>query len=184
MGWGAFKKHYICVCGGAFFSVQLCVCSNIFSETTVPTEAKFHVEPPWDRRGKFIQMVQVIIVNLRGAEAFCRDFTINVSPQCRAFSRALKTEKVKSPAIPRPRKGRDYKWLVHKWIILSFFLKMILKARVLSYGRSKVKKNFIGLNVCCFSYQLNARKCKQIVVKLSENCSSIKQSATMHCWWI
>ena len=36
------------------------MCSNIFSETTVPIEAKFHVELPWDRGRKFIQMVQVI----------------------------------------------------------------------------------------------------------------------------
>ena len=40
----------MCVC--------VCVCSNIFSETTGPIEAKFHVEPPWDRGRKFIQMVQ------------------------------------------------------------------------------------------------------------------------------
>ena len=40
--------------------VCMYVCSNIFSETTGPTEAKFHVEPPWDRGRKFIQMVQVI----------------------------------------------------------------------------------------------------------------------------
>ena len=31
-----------------------------------------------------------IIVNLQRAAAFSRDFTINLSPQCRAFSRALK----------------------------------------------------------------------------------------------
>ena len=26
----------------------------------------------------------------------CRDFTINLSPQCRAYSRALKTEEIKA----------------------------------------------------------------------------------------
>ena len=46
-----------------------------------------------------------IIVNLGwgsggGARPFCRDFTINLSPQCRAFSRALKTEKLKAPLFP------------------------------------------------------------------------------------
>ena len=40
--------------------VCICVCSNIFSETTWPIVAKFHVEPPWDKGRKFIQMVQVI----------------------------------------------------------------------------------------------------------------------------
>ena len=34
--------------------------------------------------------------------AFSRDFTINLSPQCRAFSRALKTEKLKAPLFPGP----------------------------------------------------------------------------------
>ena len=37
----------MCVC------MCVCVCSNIFSETTGPTEAKFHVEPTWDRGRKF-----------------------------------------------------------------------------------------------------------------------------------
>ena len=41
-----------------------------------------------------------IIVNLRGAGDFSRDFTINLSLQCRAFSRALKTEKLKAPLFP------------------------------------------------------------------------------------
>ena len=87
--------------------VCACVFSNIFSKTTGPTEAKFHVEPPWDRRRKFIcsgpgTLFFVIIVNLRRAGAFSRDFTINSSPQCRAFSRALKTEKLKAPLFPGP----------------------------------------------------------------------------------
>ena len=86
----------MCVC------VCVCVCSNIFSETTGPIEAKLHAESPWDRGRKFIQMVQVIIVNLRGAGGGggCSDFTIIVSPQCRTFSRALKNEKVKVPLFP------------------------------------------------------------------------------------
>ena len=86
----------------------LCVCSNIFSETTEPVEAKFPVNPPWDRGRKFIQMVQVICcfsllsTTWRMAGAFSRDFTINLSPQCRAFSRALKTEKLKALLFPGP----------------------------------------------------------------------------------
>ena len=35
-----------------------------------------------------------------GGGAFSRDFTINLSPKCRAFSRALKTEKLKVPLFP------------------------------------------------------------------------------------
>ena len=43
-----------------------------------------------------------IIANLRGTGAFSRDFTINLSPQCRAFSSAFKTEKLKAPLFPGP----------------------------------------------------------------------------------
>ena len=49
---------------------------KIFSETTGPTEAKFHVEPQWDRGGKFIQRIPVIccfhlnIVSLWGRGLF------------------------------------------------------------------------------------------------------------------
>ena len=42
-------------------SIYVLVCVfKIFSETTGPTEANFHVEPQWDRGGKFIQMIPVI----------------------------------------------------------------------------------------------------------------------------
>ena len=103
----------------------MCVYSNIFSaETTGPIEAKFHVEPPWNMGRKFIQMVQAggpghllvfIIVNFRGSGAFSRDFTINLSPQCRAFSRALKTEKLKAPLFP----GSVGAGTTNEWCIIS-----------------------------------------------------------------
>ena len=63
------------------------------------------MEPPWDRGRKFIQMVQVICCSSwlsSSAGAFSSDFAINLSPQCRAFSRALKTEKLKVPLFPGP----------------------------------------------------------------------------------
>ena len=47
----------MCVWGGGWGEGGV---SNIFSETTGPIEAKFHVEPPWDNGRKFIQIVQVI----------------------------------------------------------------------------------------------------------------------------
>ena len=51
---------YVCVCVCMHVCMYVCACSNIFSENTGPIEAKFHVEPPWDRGRKFIRMVQVI----------------------------------------------------------------------------------------------------------------------------
>ena len=44
-----------------------------------------------------------IIVSLRGAGAFTRDFTTNLELQCQAFSQALKIEKLKAPLFPGPR---------------------------------------------------------------------------------
>ena len=81
--------------------------SNIFSETTGPTEAKFHVEGKKVYSNGPGHFLFFIIVNLRrggggGAGAYSRDFTTNLSPQCRAFSRALKTEKLEAPLFPGP----------------------------------------------------------------------------------
>ena len=108
----------VCVC------VCVCVCSNIFSETTGPIEAKLYVEPPWDRGRKLIQMVQVICCSLlstsRGAGAFSREFTINLSPQCRAFSRALQTEKLRAPLFPGPvGAGTTNDWCIISTGVLS-----------------------------------------------------------------
>ena len=77
------------------------MCEFKFSETTGPTEVKFHVAPALDsgKDGKLIQMILVIccyslILSTPGAGAFSRDFTTNLAPQCSAFSRALKIEKL------------------------------------------------------------------------------------------
>ena len=43
----------------------------------------------WSRRGSR-SFVVLHYCQSPGARAFSRDFTINLSPQCRAFSRALK----------------------------------------------------------------------------------------------
>ena len=75
---------------------------KFFSETTGPTEAKLHV-------GGFIQMILVIfvlnfnIVSLQAAWAFSED----LARQCRAFSRALKIEKLKAPLFPGPKRAGD-----------------------------------------------------------------------------
>ena len=46
------------------------------------------------------QLLFHIMVSLRGAGAFSRDFTTNLAPQCQAFSGALKIEKLKAPLFP------------------------------------------------------------------------------------
>ena len=68
-------------------------------------EAKVYVESQKDRRGKLIQLIQVICCSLLlsapgRAGAFSRDFTTILAPESRAFSGALKIEKLKAPLIP------------------------------------------------------------------------------------
>ena len=48
-----------------------------------------------------------IIVSPREGGAFSRDFTIILAPGCRAFSGALKIEKLKAPLIPGPEGAGD-----------------------------------------------------------------------------
>ena len=93
---------------------NVCACVfKIFSETIGPTEAKFHVEPQWDRGRKFIQMIPVICCSSfeycqpLGARAFRSAFTANVAPQSRAFSRALEIEKLKAPLFRGPEGAGD-----------------------------------------------------------------------------
>ena len=57
-------------------------------------------------------MIQVIccssLLSAPGrAGAFSRDFTTSLSPECRAFSGALKIEKLKAPLIPGPEGAVD-----------------------------------------------------------------------------
>ena len=81
---------FVCLC------VCVCVC--------VCVHAKFHVERHGIKEESLFKwsrsFVVFIIVDLRGPGAFSRDFTINLSPPCRAFNRALKTEKLKAPLFP------------------------------------------------------------------------------------
>ena len=99
------------------------LCSKSSFETIWPSEAKFHVEPQWDRGRKFIQMIPVICCSsfeycqpLR-AGAFRRAFTTNVAPQSRAFSRALEIEKLKAPLFRGPEGAGD----TNNWCINPSF---------------------------------------------------------------
>ena len=55
-----------------------------------------------------------IIVSPREGGAFSRDFTIILALECRAFSGALKIEKLKAPLIPGPKRAVD----TNDWCII------------------------------------------------------------------
>ena len=129
--------EYVCACVCVF---------KIVSETTVPTEAKFHVEPQWDRGGKFIQRIPVICCfsfeycQPLGAGAFRGAFTTNVVPQCRAFSRALEIEKLKAPLFRGPEGAGD----TNDWCITGvyFFLIFAPKHRLWVLVRTASLRRF------------------------------------------
>ena len=65
-------------------------------------------------------MIQVIccssLLSVPGrAGAFIRDLTTSLAPECRAFSGALKIEKLKAPLIPGPEGAVDTNY----WCIRS-----------------------------------------------------------------
>ena len=81
------------------------------------------MESQKDRRGKLIQMIQVICCSLflsvpGRAGAFSRAFTTSLAPECRAFSGALKIEKLKALLIPGPEGAVD----TNDWCINYNFL--------------------------------------------------------------
>ena len=54
----------------------------------------------------------IVVSRLWGAATFSRDFTTNLTPHCRVFSGAVKTEKLNTPLWPGPREC-GYKSQVH-----------------------------------------------------------------------
>ena len=49
-----------------------------------------------------VQVFFILILSAPGVGAFSSDFTTNLARQCRTFSRALKTEKLKTPLFRGP----------------------------------------------------------------------------------
>ena len=89
------------------------------------------MESQKDRRGKLIQMNQVICCSSllsvpRRAGAFSRDFTTRLAPEGRAFSRALKIEKLKAPLIPGPEGAAD----TNDWCITAMKNRCMLHGHV------------------------------------------------------
>ena len=67
---------------------------------------------------QFHQLLFHVIVSSWGAGAFSRGFTETLVRQCRAFSQALKIEKLKAPLYPGPGGAGD----ANDWCIKLFFM--------------------------------------------------------------
>ena len=87
--------------------VFACVCSNSSLKLLSQLKTKF----TWDHHGIGANIYssnagQLLFLfefcQLPGAGAFSGDFTTNLARQCRAFSRALKIEKLKAPLFRGP----------------------------------------------------------------------------------
>ena len=60
------------------------------------------------------------------AGAFSRDFTTSLVPECRAFSGALKIEKLKALLIPGPEGAVD----TNDWCIIKLNLSLVVRKPV------------------------------------------------------
>ena len=96
----------------------MCMCVfKFFFEITEPTEDKVHVDHHGIQEKIYSndsgQLFFILILSALGAGAFSGDFTTNLARQCRAFSRALKIEKLKAPLFRGPeRAGATNDWCI------------------------------------------------------------------------
>ena len=77
------------------------------------------------------QLLFHVIVSLRGAGAFSRDFTTNLARQCRGFSRALKNEKLKAPIFPGPGGAGDTNDWCITYLPLKIYQRFIIYSRLI-----------------------------------------------------
>ena len=82
-----------------------------------------------------------------GAGAFSGEFTTNLSRQCRAFSRALKIEKLKAPLFRGPKgAGATNDWCImrmditYQCVSVGFSNSFFLKGRLDPWRRSDLVK--------------------------------------------
>ena len=84
------------------------------------------------------QLLFHVIVSPWGAGALSRGFTKTLARQCRAFSRALKIEKLKAPLFPGPGGAGD----ANDWCI-------ILKLYTIKFSTSSASLHYVS---CLFEY--------------------------------
>ena len=105
----------------------ICVCSNFslklqdqWSQSVCGIKIGLARKVNWNDSSHLIDsghLLFFIIVIPREGGAFSRDFTIILAPECKAFSVALKIEKLKTPLIPGPKGAVDTNdWCIRGWL--------------------------------------------------------------------
>ena len=111
---------------------------KFFFEITESIEDKVHVGPP-DRGENLFKLFRLIVVLYFNfvPGAFSGDFTTNLARQCRAFSRALKIEKLKAPLFRGPEgAGATNDWCINvrsPWAFIA--ANMAVQCFILVSGR-------------------------------------------------
>ena len=117
------------------------------------------------RQGKLIQMIQVIFCSSLlaiygrwgGGGAFSRDFTTSLAPECRAFSGALKIEKLKAPLIPGPEGAVD----TNDWCITLFLFPFdVIHNNCYFFSRLCICYCIFKIEVAKTSYRLGSKLTK------------------------
>ena len=91
--------------------LSICVCSNSsLKPEDQCSQSLCGITIGWARKvisNDSGHLLSFIIVSPREGGTFSRDFTTSLAPECRAFSGALKIEKLKAPLIPGPEGAVD-----------------------------------------------------------------------------
>ena len=110
------------------------MCSNVSLKSLSQLKTKF----TWDHHGIRVKIYSndsgqlllfILILSAPGGGAFSGDFTTNLARQCRAFSRALKIEKLKAPLF----RGPEGAGATNNWCITPSMSCMFVAEKTMSY---------------------------------------------------
>ena len=122
------------------------MCSNSSLKSLIQLKTKF----TWDHHGIGEKIYSndsgqllffILILSAPVGGAFSGDFTTNLARQCRAFSRALKIEKLKAP----PFRGPEGAGATNDWCIITF-TDSVLEEYLNSLRLELEKKSLLGFS--------------------------------------
>ena len=123
------------------------MCMRVCSDSSLTSLRQLKTKFTWDhhRIGEKIYLNGSVILYFKfvcpwGAGAFSGDFTTNLARQCRAFSRALKIEKLKAPLFRGPKgAGATNDWCITEANLIDshnirFYGEIMVIMQKISYG--------------------------------------------------